>query len=357
MPEHFRFLSKKVRSRLLLERSYGNSFGYSDDYFTALGCSMGERDEILRVSDVVVLPKPTPDDVGLMREGAVLFGWAHLVQQRAMTQAAVENRITVIAWEDMNQWDSYDQKLMHLFYRNNELAGYSAVLHCLELMGIDGHYGPRREVIILGYGSVSRGAIYALQGRGFNNIHVFTSREPHLVRDKNPDVYHGRFYTALGGEYWVTQSDYTNSTLIERLSKADVIINGVLQDPNAPLLFLRTSDVVNLRENALIIDVSCDEGMGFEFARPTTFDEPYFLLANGVKYYSVGHTPTYLWNAASREISHVVISQIEKVARGPEECYQDRTLARATHIRRGEIINPAILQFQNRAPTYPHRYL
>ena len=101
----------------------------------------------------------------------ILCGWTHAVQQRDITDLAIRKKLTLLAWDEMNIENKHGK--LHIFYRNNELAGYAGVLHFLELKGMDGHYGPRKNVVILGYGSVSRGAIYALQGRGFNNITVY----------------------------------------------------------------------------------------------------------------------------------------------------------------------------------------
>jgi hypothetical protein len=102
---------------------------------------------------MVILPKPVPADLASMHRGQVLFGWAHCVQQADMTQLAIDRQLTVIAWEAMNHWSPAGDKILHVFYKNNEIAGYAAVLHGLELLGIDGHYGPRRRVTVFGYGS------------------------------------------------------------------------------------------------------------------------------------------------------------------------------------------------------------
>ena len=68
---------------------------------------------------------------------------------------------------DMFVWSPQGNVGRHTFYKNNEMAGYSAVIHALQLKGIDGHYGKQRKVIIFSFGAVSRGAIYALKAHGF----------------------------------------------------------------------------------------------------------------------------------------------------------------------------------------------
>ena len=93
--------------------------------------------------------------------------------------------------------------------------------------------------------------------------------------------------------------------------------------------------------------MSCDLGMGFPFARPTSFDNPTFPVA-GATYYAVDHTPTYLWRSATWEISQVVIAYLERVLGGPDSWAQDETLRRAIDIQDGEIRNPKILSFRVR---------
>lgn len=353
-PEHLRLYPETLRKKMVFERNYGAAYGIPDEYFVRHGSSVSDYELLYKDCEMVVQPKPMEDDLLRMRSGQVLFGWAHCVQQRAITQGAIDNELTVIAWEAMHRWSSAGEKLMHLFYKNNEIAGYAAVLHCLQLLGIDGYYGPRRRVVILGYGSVSRGAIFALHGRGFNNIHIFTNRPPHLVVDQNPDVYHGQFFRGDNGEMMVRDSEGKERLLIDELSSADVICNGVLQDPNNPLIFVNSDDVSKLKERSLIVDISCDAGMGFAFARPTSFSDPVFHVGNSVTYYSVDHTPSYLWNAASREISKVLLQYLAKVAEGPQAWNSDQTIFRAIEIFNGRIQNPAILKFQKRGSEYPH---
>lgn len=104
-----------------------------------------------------------------MKEGGILWGWLHCVQQQGFTQAAIDKRLTLIAWEVMHKWWPNGDWQMHIFHKNNELAGYAGVLHALNLDGIDGNYGPGRQAVVISFGSVSRGAIFALKGRGWHS--------------------------------------------------------------------------------------------------------------------------------------------------------------------------------------------
>ncbi|MBE3142802.1 MAG: hypothetical protein IMZ61_02625 [Planctomycetes bacterium] len=353
-PDHLPRYPEALCKLMFFEKDYGKDFGLSDDYFLEHNANIATRNELFSTCDILVLPKPVPEDLSRMKAGQVLFGWPHAVQQNAIAQLAIDRRLTVIAWEAMHLWSPSGEKLMHIFYKNNELAGYAAVLHCLQLLGIDGYYGPRRKVIVLSHGSVSRGAIYALHGRGFNNIHVFTRRHSHQVADQNPDVYYGHYYYAENGQLCARDSEGNEQLLIDELSTADIICNGILQDTNDPIVFVTDREVDKLKPRSVIIDISCDVGMGFSFARPTTFENPTFKIGDNITYYSVDHTPSYLWNAASREISKALLPYLEVIAAGEKAWDSNPTVKRAIDFREGIIINKNILSFQHRKLDYPY---
>lgn len=354
-PAHLERIPTELRSRITLETGYGELFGVSDRDMRSLGFSTATRDLILADSDLVILPKPLPADLRAMSESATLWGWPHAVQQRDITQAAIDRRLTLLAFESMYHWTGH-RRGVHILYKNNELAGYCAVLDTLRVTGRDGDYGPQRNVVILSFGSVSRGAAHALLGRGFTDITALTLRPPHLVADQRFGVRFGRMQRdSNGAGMTATTPEGTRRPLIDVLAEADVIVNGTLQDPEDPLMFVREHEVDRLRPRSIIVDVSCDRGMGFPFARPTSFENPMFTVGRNVQYYAVDHTPSYLWEAASWEISNALLPYLRDVVEGPSGWERNETLRRAVEIRDGVVENPVILSFQGRGERYPHR--
>ncbi|MCP3962978.1 MAG: alanine dehydrogenase [bacterium] len=352
-PRHLDRIPEAARASLRLERGYGRRFGVGDVELEGFCGGLLTREEILAGCDVVVLPKPVESDFEAMRDGGVLWGWPHCVQQRRVTQLAIDKRLTLIAFEAMFRWRRPGRRGVHVFAKNNELAGYCAVLHAFELLGIDGHYGPRRRAAVLGFGSVSRGAVYALEGRGVTDITVYTQRPPHLVRDQKLGGVHLQMRRGDGGSMEAVRADGSATPLAAELARADVIVNGTLQDTDRPLMYLPEGEEASLRPGSLIVDVSCDLGMGFSFARPTTFEDPIFR-AGKATYYAVDHTPTYLWDAASWEISESLLPYFGTVTGGPESWREEPVIDRAIEIRGGVIENPKILSFQRRRAEYPH---
>ena len=147
--------------------------------------------------------------------------------------------------------------------------------------------------------------------------------------------------------------------MMDVLATKDVIVNAVLQNPNAPLTYVTDEDVNRLKRNTLIVDVSCDEGMGFTFAKPTTMDAPTFTVGSNdrVTYYSIDHTPSLLWDSASWEISKVVLDYLPVILGGGAAWQEDVTIAKAIDIHQGMGLNPAILKFQKRGDEFPHGFL
>ena len=277
------------------------------------------------------------------------------MQQEDITQAAIDRKLTLIAFEDMYVWAPNGQVGRHTFYKNNEMAGYCAVLHALQLKGIDGHYGNQRKTIIFGFGAVSRGAIYALKAHGFRDIIICVQRPDHEVREEVLDCEYVRIRTGIDEEarMVVVEHDGTVHPLTDLISEADIIVNGTYQETNNPLQFVTKEESSYLKRNSLIIDVSCDEGMGFFFAKPTTFNKPMFKHET-TDYYSVDHTPSYLWESATRSISAALIVYLSAVVDGRDAWQQSETIRQAIDIDDGVIQDPSILSFQKRDPEYPH---
>jgi alanine dehydrogenase len=94
--------------------------------------------------------------------------------------------------------------------------------------------------------------------------------------------------------------------------------------------------------------------MGFSWARPTSFDDPMFVVGDGVHYYAVDHTPSFFWDSATWEVSEALLPHLPTVLAGPAAWEDDDTLRRAIEIQDGVVQNPSILAFQSRAAEPPH---
>ncbi len=354
-PAHVSRIDESLRPRVWLEAGYGEAFGVTDADLAPHVAGLRSREQLIAECDVIMLPKPLAADLADFRDGQVLWGWPHAVQDREVAQLAIDKRLTVIAFEAMNHWNPDGSYAVHVLHKNNEIAGYASVLHALSLTGSTGAYGRRLTAVVLGFGSTARGAVTALNALGIHEVSVLTQRDTTAVAAPIHSAVMYQFEPGRrkGVEGFVT-TDEGDVPLPAFLAKHDLIVNCVLQNPNNPMMFLTDADLPGVPPGTLVIDVSCDAGMGFSWAQPTDFDAPMFTVGDRVDYYAVDHSPSYLWNSATWEISEALLPHLETVLAGPDAWAADPIVGRAIEIQDGVIRNPDILTFQSRSPDYPH---
>ena len=259
-PDHLIRLPENVRKKLIFEKGYGKPFHIEDDEIAKQTGGMATRSEILSDIGTAIIAKPILSDFQELKEEGMLWGYHHCAQQMQATQAAIDRKLTLIAFEDIFVWSPNENIGRHTFYKNNEMAGYCAVIHALQLKGIDGHYGNQRKVIIFSFGAVSRGAIYALKAYGFRDITICVQRPDHEVREEVLDVNYVRIKNGGRNEprLKIIEHDGTERPLLDLISESEIIINGTYQDANDPVNFVIEEEKSSLRVGTLIIDVSCD---------------------------------------------------------------------------------------------------
>ena len=354
-PHHLARIPDDLRERIFLERGYGVPFGMSDEQLKGWVAGFKTREQLVEACEIILQPKPLRSDIAGLRIGQVLWGWPHCVQDTELTQLAIDRRLTLIAFEAMNHWNSDGSFNLHVFHKNNELAGYCSVLHAMTISGSTGAYGRRLRAVVIGFGATARGAVAALNALDVHDVDVLTHRAVAAVA---APIHSARIVhfdddnAAARVSHAVTENGKV--PLAEFLAEHDIVVNCVLQDTDAPLVFMTDDDLADMTPGSLIIDVSCDEAMGFSWARPTTFTDPTFVVGDNVRYYAVDHSPSYLWNAATWEISEALIPFLRTILGGSDAWDADPTIRRAIEIRDGVIQNPAILTFQDRAPKHPH---
>jgi alanine dehydrogenase len=358
-PAHFSRIDPEVRHRIFLEHGYGAEFGATDRALAELVGGIRSRERLVADCDAILLPKVQAEDLAELNVGQVVWGWPHCVQDAALTQIAIDRRLTLIAFEAMNHWQADGGFGLHVFHKNNELAGYCSVLHAMQMAGITGSYGRRLRAAVIGFGATARGAVTALNAHGVDDVRVLTNREVAAVGSPihSTQIVQMGHAGELPGQTWADTPEDGVVPVARFLADNDIVVNCVLQDPAAPLIFVTEDDLESFTPGSLIVDVSCDVGMGFSWAHPTSFTQPVIELANGLHYYAVDHSPSYLWNSATWEISEALLPHIETLLGGPAAWSSTPTISRAIEIRDGVVLNPSILSFQHRGNAYPHHVL
>ncbi|QZN97071.1 N(5)-(carboxyethyl)ornithine synthase [Symbiopectobacterium purcellii] len=348
-PALFSSIPGSVKKNLIFESGYGEKFGITDDFFSEHFAGVATREQLFSESDVFLLPKPELDDFKFFSEGKILWGWAHCVQGVEITSAAIASGMTIIAWEAMYGGKDHT----HIFYRNNELAGYAAVQHMMMLTGKTGYFGKNLKAAVLGFGATARGAINSLRSLGINEVTVYSNRPSYLINAPIENVSYFRIIREQGKSILLENQNGKFESSSSVLSDFDIIVNCVLQDTMNPMVFITEADLIRFKRHVDIIDISCDKGMGFSFAQPTSFAEPVLKIANLVRYYCVDHTPTLYWDSASYEITKSILDFLPDLVHN--SWMSNSILSDAVEIHNGHIKNEKIISFQERANKYPHK--
>jgi len=116
-PEHMMRLPEQIRRQLIFEEGYGAPFGLTDSEMAEQSGGVATRHALLAELGNVILAKPMLADFEELKEGGILWGYPHCVQQRAHTQAAINRKQTLIAFEDMFVWGPNGNIGRHTFIK------------------------------------------------------------------------------------------------------------------------------------------------------------------------------------------------------------------------------------------------
>nr|XP_012556004.1 serine-rich adhesin for platelets-like [Hydra vulgaris] len=328
-PADFSKIPKKYGSNIFIDKSYGKNFGYTDDQLKPFVGAILTKEEIYKSCDVLITLKFTEADYNIIGNDKICWGWHHLVQNKKNVDTIIKKGLTAISIEQMYENGRY------ILEDNRLIAGYSSVMHALQLKGLTGYlYLPEDQIriAIISHGWVGRGAVDAFKALGFRHIDVYTKRSPNFVNDKKPGVNYLAY--PENGKWKNVLKDY------------DIIVNCVLQDPLNIITFITKKDLDDFNKKMFIIDISCDTGMGFDFAVPTTFTEPILKITDNVDFYGVDHSPSVYYNTITQTISKKLLPYVYDVIDGKFE--ENSVLNNATEIKKGVIINDTINKFQKR---------
>lgn len=285
---------------LYFEKGYGVVLGIKDDEYAACGCHVVPRAEVLN-KEIICDPKIGDADYLECLQNQVVFGWVHATQNREITDKLISGRLTVYAWEKMFR------EGRHIFWRNNELAGEAAVMHAFQCYG---RMPYETDVAVIGRGNTARGAVKVLNMLGAD-VHQYDRKTENLLR--------------------------------EEIGKYDVIVNCVLWDVSRKDHIIYRDDLGRMKNNAMIIDVSCDRNGGIETSIPTTIEEPIYVI-DGILHYAVDHTPALFYKTFTWNNSMVIWKYLNELQNN--RCGQ--VLSDALIIRSGEIVDKEIVCYQGR---------
>jgi len=279
LPEHVTTL-KKWNTEVLIEKGAGTTAFAADEKYMDAGAATSGRKELLQSADIILsINPPGPEDISLLKTGAVLLGIYQPLYQFSLVKSWAEKGFTVFSM-DMLPRTTRAQSMDVLSSQAN-IAGYKAVLLAASrfpryfpmFMTAAGSIPPAK-MLILGAGVAGLQAIATAKRLGAV-VEVFDTRpavkeEVMSLGAKFVEV-EGAADASKAGGYAVEQSEEfmqrQKAKIAESVAKADVVITTA-QIPGKKAPVLITTDMMNAMKNgSLIIDLAAATGGNTELTR------------------------------------------------------------------------------------------
>ena len=272
-------------NEVIVQTNAGRESGCTDDEYSSAGAKIIENaQEIFANAELIVKVKePQPVECGMISEGQMIFTFFHFAANKELTENFVKNKAIAIAYETVQLKD----KSLPLLVPMSEVAGRMAVQEGakyleapsggigLLLGGVPG-VGPA-TVTILGGGVVGANAAKIAAGMGAK-VYILDINLDRLryLDDVMPD----NVITLM-----------SNPANIRKLLKFTDLLIGAVLIPGAKAPKLVTRDMLRLmKTGSVLVDVAVDQGGCIETCKPTTHDNPTFII-DGIVHYCVANMP------------------------------------------------------------------
>jgi alanine dehydrogenase len=324
---------------VVVQSGGGLGAGITDqDYQSAGARIVKTAAEVFAKAEMIVKVKePLPVEYPLIRPGQLLFTYFHFAASRELTEAMVKSRAHCFAYETLTVGRS-----LPLLTPMSEVAGRMAVQ--VGAMYLEAHKGGRgmllggvpgvdpATVLILGGGVVGANAARMASGLGAHVmlLDIDLERLRYLADVMPANV------TCL----------YSSPFAIrELLPRTDLLIGAVLvHGARAPMLVRREDLKLMKDDGPVIVDVAVDQGGCIETAKPTTHENPTFVV-DGVLHYCVANMPGAVPRTSTFALTNATGRWARKLAgMGAAGALQDPALKTAANILDGKITYPAVAE-------------
>jgi len=334
-------------NKVLVQSQAGELAGFEDNEYVMAGAEIKQTmEEIYKECDMVIKVKEiTPQEYKLMREGQIIFTCIHPAANREEVDALLEKKVIAFTAEDTHRYGS----------PNCEVAGkLGALMGAFQLLSIHGGSGklicgiggaPAANVIILGAGIVGKGATDVLAALGANitlmDVNIGTLRSCQQIYPKNVQ-------TAFSNQY----------NIKNLLPNTDLIVNCV-KWPKHRKDHLVTKDMLKLmKKGSVIVDISADVGGAIETYRPTTHENPTYVV-DGIVHYGVDNIPGAVPHTTSVAYAASVLPHFRAISNNgiKEACRRDGYLRRSLTVHMGILTHEETSVIQNREWVTPEEIL
>jgi len=335
--------------QVTVESGAGAGISFTDDDYRAAGATIApDAATVFAVADLVVKVKePQPSEFTLLRDGQILFTYLHLAAEPVVTDALVAANCVAIAYETVTD----HRGGLPLLAPMSEVAGRMAVqvgAYCLEKE----HGG--RGVLLGGVSGVEAANVLVIGGgvAGTNAARMAMGMEARVTvldrsldRLKELDMRFGAMLNTI----------YATVDAVERyVLSADLVVGAVLV-PGAATPKVVSADLVKrMKSGAAVVDISIDQGGCFETSRPTTHDNPTFIV-DEVVHYCVTNMPGAVARSSSVALNNATLPFVMELAdKGYRRAlYENDHFRAGLNVHRRDITHPAVAKALGRPFRHP----
>jgi alanine dehydrogenase len=330
----------KNNHKVYVQSEAGDGSGFfNQDYQQAGAIILDTIGQVYAMSEMIVKVKePIAEEYDLIQEGQILFTYFHFASSETLTKAMIKQKAVCIAYETVED----EEGTLPLLTPMSEVAGRMAIQQGAKYLekpvkgrgvllgGVPG-VAPGK-VLVLGAGVVGIQAAKMAAGLG---AHV-------TILDIN--MKRLRYANDVMPPHVVTE--FSSEFNIRRLIKThDLIIGGVLlKGAKAPNLITRDM-LKEMRPGTVIVDVAVDQGGCVETTRPTTHEDPIYII-DDVVHYSVANMPGAVPYTSTVALTNVTLPYAVKLANLGWEaaCQKDASLKKGLNIVKGEVVYQEIIE-------------
>lgn len=329
--------------RIVVESGAGDGTNFTDKDYSEAGAKISYNpDDVFACNIILKIEPPSLDEIKMINPQSVLFSAMQIkTQSKEYFKALAEKRITAIAFDYIQ--DSHG--IYPLVKSLSEIAGIASVLIAAEIMNNNnignglllGNIGgvPPSKVVIIGAGTVAEFAAKSAQGLGAY-VEVFDNS---LTKLRN--LQHRL-------QFPIATSTIQPKNLLKSLMDCDVAIGALRGETRTPVV-VSESMVEQMKDGAVIIDVSIDNGGCFETSEITTHSNS-TLVKHGVIHYCVPNIPSRYARTASVSISNIFTPYLLNIGEmgGLENAARfDKSLQKGMYFYHGILTNKNIADWFN----------
>jgi alanine dehydrogenase len=330
----------KNNHKVFVQSGAGEGSGFfNQDYQQAGAIILDTIGQVYAMSEMIVKVKePIAEEYELIQEGQILFTYFHFASSEELTKAMIKQKAVCIAYETVED----EEGTLPLLTPMSEVAGRMAIQQGAKYLekpvkgrgvllgGVPG-VAPGK-VLVLGAGVVGIQAAKMAAGLGAHvTILDINMKRLRYVNDVMPP----HVVTEFSNEF----------NIRKHIKDHDLIIGGVLlKGAKAPNLITRDM-LKEMRPGTVIVDVAVDQGGCVETTKPTTHEDPIYII-DDVVHYSVANMPGAVPYTSTMALTNVTLPYALKLANlGWEEaCAKDASLNKGLNIVEGKVVYQEIVE-------------